>query len=196
MTTGHLDHLGELRIALAAAADIAGIDAVLSERFGAGRMGLQQFVAVEVEITDQRHRDPALGEAVADVRHRCGGLLGIDRDAYDLGAGTGERTHLRNGGIDVRGVSVGHRLHDDRRIATDLHAADETLDAATPPNHLACSEVVCWATIQARMRGPMTSSGTAPVASSMSWKARISKRGPSVVSASRRSAEMRSWPIL
>ena len=192
MTTGHLDHLGELRIALAAATDIAGVDAVLGERLGAGRMGLQQFVAVEVEITDQRNRDPALGEAVADVRYRCGGLLGVDRDAHDLGAGTCERTHLRDGGIDVRGVGVGHRLHDDRRIATDLHAADETLDAATPPDHLVFSEVLCWVAIHARMRGSMTSSGTAPVASSVSWKARMSKRGPSVVSASRRSAEMRS----
>ena len=38
IAAGDLDHLGELRVALAAAADVAGVDAVLGQRLGAGRM--------------------------------------------------------------------------------------------------------------------------------------------------------------
>ena len=52
--------IGELRVALAALADVAGIDPVLGERAGALRELGQQLVAVEMEIADQRNaRSPA-----------------------------------------------------------------------------------------------------------------------------------------
>ena len=50
-----LDHHGELRIALAAVADVARIDPVLGERARAVRILGQQLVAVEVKVADQRH---------------------------------------------------------------------------------------------------------------------------------------------
>ena len=69
---GSLDHLRELRVALAAAADIAGIDAVLGERLGAVGVRREQLVAVEVEVADDRHVAAGGAQAIADVRHGRG----------------------------------------------------------------------------------------------------------------------------
>ena len=38
----------------------------------------------------------------------------------------------RDGRIDVGGVGVGHRLHDDRRAAADLHIADVDRNRLAP----------------------------------------------------------------
>ena len=51
----HLDDGGELPVLLVLEADVAGIDAVLVERLGAGRMIGQQLVADVVEVADDRH---------------------------------------------------------------------------------------------------------------------------------------------
>ena len=56
VAAGDFDHFGELRIALAAATDVAGIDAVLRQRLGAGRMRLEQAVAVEMKVADDAAR--------------------------------------------------------------------------------------------------------------------------------------------
>ena len=118
-----LDHGRELGVALGAEADIAGIDAVLGERLGAGRVLGQQLVADIVEVADQRHAD-ALGiQRVADARHRGCGLFAVDGDADDLRPGAGERRRLRRRPLHVGGVGVGHRLDDDRAIAADRHVA-------------------------------------------------------------------------
>jgi hypothetical protein len=58
------------------------------------------------------------------MRHRLGGLVAVDRDAHDLGAGAGKLGRLPRGPLDVCRVGVGHRLHDDGSIATDHDAAD------------------------------------------------------------------------
>ena len=76
-----------------------------------------------VEVADERHGDADAGEPVADVRHGGGGLVAIDGDADELGAGLGQRRDLADGRIDVGGVGVGHRLNDDRRAAADLDRA-------------------------------------------------------------------------
>src|SRR5581483_8330744 len=60
-------------------------------------------------------------EAIADVRHGRRGSGSVDGYAHELGPGGGERAHLRHRGGDVRGVGIGHRLHNDRRIPADLH---------------------------------------------------------------------------
>ena len=86
VAAGRLDHLGELRIALAAAADVARVDAVLGERLGAGRVLAQQLVPVEVEVADDRHRHAELRQALDDVRHRRRRLVGVDGDAHQLRA--------------------------------------------------------------------------------------------------------------
>ena len=84
----------------------------------------EQLVADVMEVADQRHGDAELREPVADLRHRGGGLVAVDRDAHDLGAGVRQRRDLARGRLDVGGVGVGHRLHDDRRAAADGDAAD------------------------------------------------------------------------
>ena len=67
---------------------------------------------------------PMLEQPLLDMRHGGGGLVAIDGDAHDLGAGARQRRHLRGRSGDIGGVGIGHRLHDDRRIAADGHAAD------------------------------------------------------------------------
>ena len=84
-------------------------------------------MAVVVEVADERHGDAHPGEPLADMRYGLGRLVAIDRDAHDLGAGTGEGCDLRCGRVDIGGVGVGHRLHDDGRAAADGDAADEDL---------------------------------------------------------------------
>src|SRR4029077_4778334 len=79
VTAGGFDHFRELRIALAAAADVTGVDAVLGERGGAVRVLAQQLVAVEVEVTDQRHAHAGALEPFADGRDRRGGFAGGGR---------------------------------------------------------------------------------------------------------------------
>ena len=129
---GDLDDVGELRVALVLEADIAGIDAVLVERLGAGRIFGEQLVADIMEVADQGRGDAALAQAVADMRNGGGGLLAIDGDAHHFGAGARQRRDLRDRAFDIGGVGVGHRLHDDRRAAADGDIADHDLGGFMP----------------------------------------------------------------
>ena len=128
----HLDDVGELAVALGLEADIAGIDAVFVERLGAGRMVGQQLVADVMEVADQRRGDAALAQVVADMRHGGGGLVAIHGDAHQFRAGARQRRNLRDGALDIGGVGVGHRLHDDRRAAADGDIADHDLGGLMP----------------------------------------------------------------
>ena len=125
-----LDDGAELAVLLLLEADIAGVDPVLVERLGAGRMIGEELVADIVEIADERHVDAEPAEPLADVRHGGRRLVPIDGDADDLRAGAGEGGDLRHRPVDVGGVRVGHRLDDDRRAAADGDAADA--DAGRP----------------------------------------------------------------
>jgi hypothetical protein len=58
-----------------------------------------------VEVADQRHGRAHLRQPVADVRHGLGGLVAVDRDAHDLGAGTGKLGRLPRG-ASTSAVSV------------------------------------------------------------------------------------------
>ena len=120
----HLDDLGELRIALVLEADIARIDAVLVERLGAVRIVGEQRVAVVVEVADDRHAHVHLRQPLFDLGHRGGGFVAIDGDAHQFGTGSRQRRHLARRALDVGGVGVGHRLHDDGRAAANDDAAD------------------------------------------------------------------------
>src|ERR1700683_2309220 len=73
---------------------IAGIDAILVERLGAGRVIGQELVADVMEIADDRHVDVHLEEPLLDVRHGRRGLVAVDGDADDLGTGPRQRRHL------------------------------------------------------------------------------------------------------
>ena len=58
------------------------------------------------------------------MRHGLGRLVAVDGDANELGTGAGESGDLRYRPVDVGGVGVGHRLHDDGCVAADRHARD------------------------------------------------------------------------
>src|SRR5579863_3408955 len=116
---GNPDHLGELRVALGAAADVARVDAVLGQRLGAGRVFLEELVAVEMEVPDQRHIAADRVQTMADVRHGGSGFVRVHGDAHQLRAGGCQLRALIGGGGHVGRVGVGHRLHDDRRDAAD-----------------------------------------------------------------------------
>ena len=124
----HLDDGAELPVALFAETDVAGIDAILVERLGAGRMIGEKLVADIVEVADQRHLHPHFCEPVADMRNGRRRLVAVDGDADQLRAGAGERGDLLSRPLDVGRVGIGHRLDDDRRAAADHHAADIDAD--------------------------------------------------------------------
>ena len=128
--TGLLDHHREIAVLLLAEADIAGIDAVFVQRFGACRMVAQERVADIVEVADERHGDAHAIEGIADMRHGGGRLAAVDGDAHELGAGAGQLGHLAGGRRGIGGVGIRHRLHHDRGAATDGDMANFDADAA------------------------------------------------------------------
>jgi len=127
-----LDDVGELAVALVLEADIAGIDAVFVERLGAGRMLRKELVADIMEIADQRRGDAALAQAVADMRHRGRGLIAVDRDPHQFRTRARQCGDLGHRAFNIGGVSIGHRLHDDRRAPADGDIADHDLRGFVP----------------------------------------------------------------
>ena len=136
VAAGELDHLRELLVAPIAATHIAGIDAVLGQGLGAGRMFRQQAVTVEVEVADQRYLQAHGVQPLADLRYRCGCLLGVHRNAHQLGAGTGQVGDLGRGAQGIRGVGVGHRLDGHRGLTADGHRSDAHRHGAMPANRV------------------------------------------------------------
>jgi hypothetical protein len=132
-----LDHGLELAVLLLAEADIAGVDAVLGERLGAGRMLAEERVAVVVEVADQRHLAADRIQPLADPRHRGGGLMGVDGEPHQLRTRVRQRLDLGRGSFGIGGVGVGHRLHHDGRAAADQDAPDRHADARSPPDRIA-----------------------------------------------------------
>jgi hypothetical protein len=120
----------ELPVLLVLEADIAGIDAVLVERFRAGRVFGEELVADIVEVADERDVEADAVEPLADSRDRGRGFRPVHRDAHDFRACPGEGGHLRDRGVDVGRVGVRHRLHDDRRAAADGHGSDRHRNGA------------------------------------------------------------------
>jgi hypothetical protein len=127
-----LDDGAELTVLFLLEADIAGIDAILVERLGAGRMVGKQLVADIVEVADDRHVDLHLEQPLLDVRHGRRRFVAVDGDADHLRAGARQRRDLLRGPFDVGGVGIGHRLHHDGRVAADGHVADLHGDGAMP----------------------------------------------------------------
>ncbi len=128
---GNLDDRAEILVA-PFATDVAGVDAVLGQRRRADGILREEQVPVVVEIPDDWHRDPVLGDALGDLRHGGGGRLIVHRDAHELRAGARQRDHLRRRGRSVRRVRVGHGLHHQRRGASHLHIADPGADRPSP----------------------------------------------------------------
>jgi hypothetical protein len=90
MLDGDFDHGAEVVVVLAADGDVAGIDAVLGERLGAGGILGSSLVAVVVEVADDGRVDAALGRPSTMCGNGGGGVVVVDRDADELGAGARE----------------------------------------------------------------------------------------------------------
>ena len=127
-----LDDGGELPVLLLLEADIPGIDAVLVERFGAGRVIGKELVADIVEIADDRHVDVHAQQPLLDVRHRGRRLVAVDGHAHHFRAGARQRRDLLRRRLHVGGVGIGHRLHDDRCAAADGDLAHVDGDGLMP----------------------------------------------------------------
>ena len=110
---GDFDHGAEVVVVLAADGAVTGVDAVLGEGFGGVGILGEEEVAVVVEVADDGGVPALFGDAFDDVRDGFGGVVIVDGDADHLGAGAGEGGYLLDGGFDVGGVGVGHRLDDD-----------------------------------------------------------------------------------
>ncbi len=120
---GTLDHGAEIVIVFATDRHVAGVDAVLGEGAGAGGVFAQKDVTVVMEVTDDRRVPAFFLEAFDDVGNGFGGVVVVDGDADEFGAGAGEGGYLLNRGFDVGGVGVGHRLHDDGSLGTYTDSA-------------------------------------------------------------------------
>jgi hypothetical protein len=90
----NVDHRRELRIPLFAKADVAGIDPVFRQRFGTGRVIVEQLVADIMEIADDRHIKAHQHQPVTDIGHGLGRLIAVNRHAHDLGACGGKGGNL------------------------------------------------------------------------------------------------------
>ena len=119
VANGDFDDLAELQVTLRPEPDVARIYAVFVERLGAGRVVGEQLMADVMKVADQGNVHAHGQEAFADFRRRDGGLVPVDGQPHQLGAGAGEGRDLTRRRLDVRGVGVGHRLDDDRGAAAD-----------------------------------------------------------------------------
>ena len=91
--------------------DIARID---PQAGGTGLGALNRAAVMEMDVGDDGHR------AFGDDLFQGGGTAFIGhRDAHDIGTGLCGSLDLCNGGRHIRGDRVGHRLHRNRRIASD-----------------------------------------------------------------------------
>ena len=116
---GHFNHFRELRVALAAAADVAGMMRYLASAVGTAGILAQQLMSIEMEVADQRNADAQLIQAFADGRHRGRGLRRVHCQAHQFGAGAGQGPDLFNGAGDIGRVRIGHGLDHDGIGAAD-----------------------------------------------------------------------------
>src|SRR5262249_25048805 len=103
--------------------DIAWIDPVLVERFGAGRELREQEMSVVMKIADERRGDAGIAHALFNFGNRRGRFRRIHRHAHHVRSGGAELDALVCGRRRISRVGQRHRLNDDRRTATNLHAA-------------------------------------------------------------------------
>jgi len=115
---------GEIGVVTMTGSYVPGVDSVFIEGLSAAWVTLKDDVAVEVEVTDQRHRVARILQPMLDFDYRLRRLMGVDGNANKLGAGGRKLTTLPSGCLGVGGVGVGHGLHHHRGIATDCDAAD------------------------------------------------------------------------
>src|SRR6185369_5770846 len=121
---GALDHGAEVVVVFASDGNVSGIDPVLCQGLGAGRVLLEKDVAVVVEVADDGYLDSHHAEFFDHRVDRFSGVVVIDGDADELGTGEGEVGNLPDGRADVGGISVGHGLHHDWCISAHPNPTD------------------------------------------------------------------------
>ena len=87
------------------------------------RVFLEEEMPVVVEVADDGRRPALFGDTLDDIRHGFGGGVIVDSNADHLRPGAGKRGYLLDRALDIGGVGIGHRLHNDRCIRTDANAA-------------------------------------------------------------------------
>ena len=85
---------------------LAEVARVQPEPMNSGLESRERHLVVEVHIGHDRHR-----RAWDDDRQALGRLLLVAGASHDVRAGSGERVHLGEGRLGVRGLRHGHRLH-------------------------------------------------------------------------------------
>ena len=130
----NFDHGAEIVVVLAADPDVAGIDAVLGQGPGAFGKLLEQKVSVVMEVADDGDANALSIELLDDGRDRSRGFFVVDRDPHQLRAGLGQRGNLLDGGRNVSGIGIGHRLHHNWCIAADSHAANRACNGFSASN--------------------------------------------------------------
>ena len=121
---GDFDHGAEIVVVFLADGDVAGINAVLGQRFGAVGILLEKDVSVVVEVADDGNANAEAVEAVDDGGHGGGGRVVVHGDAHELRAGAGKGRDLADGAFNVGRVGVGHGLHHNWCIAAHADASD------------------------------------------------------------------------
>ena len=91
-------------------------------------------MSVVVEVADDGDGDAVLVELVDDRGDGGCGFVVVDGDADQFRPGAGQGRDLLDGGGNVGGVGVGHRLHHDRCIAADAHTADRSRNGLSTLN--------------------------------------------------------------
>lgn len=81
---------------------------------------------VVVKIADQRHGHAKIFDTSSDFWNCGGRVLVIDSDANQLRSSPGKGRNLPRGAFRVRGVGIGHRLHDYRVRGSNRYAANES----------------------------------------------------------------------
>ena len=118
------NHGAEVVVVLASYADVAGIDAVLGQAFGAAGILGEQEMSVVVEVADDGDADALLVETLDDVGDGFGGVVIVDGDSHHFAARFRQGGYLLDRAGDVGGVGIGHRLHHNWCSAADSHSAD------------------------------------------------------------------------
>ncbi len=92
----------------------------------------KELMADVVEIANDRHVDVHAEQALLDMRHGGGCLVAVNRNAHDFRTSPRQVRDLLGGRLDVGGIGIGHRLHDNGRAAADGDVANLYGDGSMP----------------------------------------------------------------
>jgi hypothetical protein len=104
-------------------ADVARIDPVFIQRYGTGRILVQQNVPVVMEVSDDGYAATRGQKALLDIRYGGCGFRNVDGPANDFRPGFSQLHGLHESSFHVDGVGVGHGLHHDGCATANTYVA-------------------------------------------------------------------------